>query len=271
MNRIKLGLAALVLAMAGPENGLAELRSERFEIPVPTPNVRKQLNEPSSRQDNTAGRPGRQNNEEVEAPAEPARIYQSACPALLDELVEAEIMPPVKSGQCGERSPLEVTAAGNVRFSSSATLNCRMAGTVANWLEKTRNLAKSILGRELDTLVVSTSYQCRRRNNAPTGKISEHGFANALDITGFRFSDSGMITVEQHWQHLPGDGDSENQPPDHDKKTSGAEGKFLKAVRDVACQHFTTVLGPEANAAHADHFHFDLGCHGKTCRYKICE
>ena len=43
---------------------------------------------------------------------------------------------------------------------------------------------------------------------------------------------------------------------------------FLRAVHDDACKLFGTVLGPEANEAHKDHFHLDM----KVRRYvKICE
>lgn len=34
--------------------------------------------------------------------------------------------------------------------------------------------------------------------------------------------------------------------------------RFLKRVHSEACQYFGTVLGPEANEAHRDHFHFDM-------------
>jgi len=55
------------------------------------------------------------------------------------------------------------------------------------------------------------------------------------------------------------------------KKTpykEGAQSVFLKKIHKGACTGFSTVLGPEANAAHADHFHLDLGRNG---RYQICE
>ena len=43
---------------------------------------------------------------------------------------------------------------------------------------------------------------------------------------------------------------------------------FMRVVHDDACKTFETVLGPETNAAHKDHFHFDM----KKRRYvKICE
>lgn len=34
--------------------------------------------------------------------------------------------------------------------------------------------------------------------------------------------------------------------------------RFLKRVHAEACRYFGTVLGPEANEAHRDHFHFDM-------------
>jgi len=41
--------------------------------------------------------------------------------------------------------------------------------------------------------------------------------------------------------------------------------EFLKAAHKTACASFVVVLGPEANEAHKNHFHFDLG------RYPVCE
>jgi hypothetical protein len=39
---------------------------------------------------------------------------------------------------------------------------------------------------------------------------------------------------------------------------SEAKSKFVKAVHDEACNVFGTVLGPEANEAHKNHFHLDM-------------
>jgi hypothetical protein len=43
---------------------------------------------------------------------------------------------------------------------------------------------------------------------------------------------------------------------------------FLKRVHKEACRYFGTVLGPEANEAHRNHFHFDLAPrkHSNYCR-----
>ena len=36
------------------------------------------------------------------------------------------------------------------------------------------------------------------------------------------------------------------------------EATFLRYAQESACEVFTTVLGPDANALHKDHFHFDF-------------
>ncbi|WP_158007467.1 extensin family protein [Methyloceanibacter stevinii] len=43
---------------------------------------------------------------------------------------------------------------------------------------------------------------------------------------------------------------------------------FLRTIHGDACKVFWTVLGPEANAAHRDHFHLDM----RKRRYvRICQ
>ena len=45
---------------------------------------------------------------------------------------------------------------------------------------------------------------------------------------------------------------------------------FLRDIRDGACGMFTTVLSPDYNAAHRDHFHLDQANRGmmgwRACR-----
>jgi hypothetical protein len=48
--------------------------------------------------------------------------------------------------------------------------------------------------------------------------------------------------------------------------TKTTEARFLRRLHTGACGTFGTVLGPEANEAHRDHFHFDLA-HRRTSAY----
>ena len=45
--------------------------------------------------------------------------------------------------------------------------------------------------------------------------------------------------------------------------------EFLRAAHRSACKLFNTVLGPEANNAHQNHFHLDMAERIKDT--KICE
>ena len=46
--------------------------------------------------------------------------------------------------------------------------------------------------------------------------------------------------------------------PEREDAKKSAEADFLHRLHKGACSVFGTVLGPEANEAHRDHFHFDL-------------
>ena len=189
---------------------------------------------------------------------EPARIYQTACPALLRGRIEAVPAAPIdESGICGETSPLSVSgvlANGRmVALSSPATLNCEMATGLAEWAEALEGHIEAATDSRLAAIEVSTSYFCRPRNNVEGADMSEHGFANALDVGALLLEDGQRLSVLEGW-------------PDE-----GADGGVLRFAHGAACGIFTTVLGPEANAAHEDHFHLDFGCHGQSCAARLCE
>ncbi len=198
---------------------------------------------------------------DVETPepeAEPDRIYQTACPALLSGVVVGEMLEPIAEGICGERSPLLVNAVRvngrEIGFSSPVTTNCQMAGALADWVGEVDAYAKAALDSPVEVLGTGTSLMCRDRVGGGEAFVSEHGFANALDVTGFTLADGRTIAVEADW--MP---------------ATAPEGRLLRQAHGAACGRFTTVLGPEANAEHEDHLHLDLGCHGQTCTAQICE
>ena len=93
------------------------------------------------------------------------------------------------------------------------------------------------------------SFSCRPI--AGTDQWSEHATANAIDIAGFNLADGQKISLINDWS-----GD--------EKRVA-----FLREIRDGACDLFSTVLSPDYNAAHADHFHLDQASRGAT-GYRIC-
>lgn len=187
-----------------------------------------------------------------------ARVYQAACPAVLKGQVEAHLLPPLAQDQCGERSPLAVTGllvnGRMVPLSGEAVVSCAMASVLPGWAAEIDGYLAARENTGLARVLVGTSYACRNRNNALEGALSEHGFANALDVVGFELEDGRSMQLPDGWSPAGSSG-----------------GRLLRFAHDAACARFTTTLGPEANAAHADHLHVDLGCHGARCTARICE
>ncbi len=189
----------------------------------------------------------------------PERIYQVSCPALMTGDVEGKLLPPIEDGsQCSARSPLSLTAIGKVeplKFANPITTNCAMAVTLAQWAGDVKSAAQNVYGNDIKITEIGTGsdYQCRNVNGASEGRVSEHAFANALDIMSFTFSDGSKTELESGWNG------------------SEKEKKFWRAVHGASCKLFMTVIGPEGDAAHLTNMHLDQGCHGKSCLAQICQ
>jgi len=188
---------------------------------------------------------------------EPKEIKEAqlVCQVLMKD-IDATVTPikPIRRGACGTPAPLKVKAVGQhrgphaLKINPGATLNCQITARLAKWAhEKLQPLAMKHLNSPVAMVHNVASYSCRHRYNDNTRKLSEHALANALDIAGFTLKNGTTVSVLKHWEE------------------EGDLGAFLKAVHASACEDFVVVLGPEANEAHKDHFHFDLG------RYKVCE
>ena len=100
---------------------------------------------------------------------------------------------------------------------------------------------------QVTVIHVAASYACRRRNNARSGKLSEHARGNAIDMSGFSFARSDAVVVGGGW----GDGLLASIG-------LSKSGSFLGDIRKDACSYFTTVLGPGSDRYHGDHFHVDV-------------
>ena len=144
---------------------------------------------------------------------------------------------------CGALQPFEMAAAavGRVSFKPAAVLRCQMVPSVEKWVQTVVEPAARLhFGVPVVELRVAASYGCRAMNHQVGARLSEHGHANALDVSGFRLADGRMIAVQEGWH-----GDAREQT-------------FLRAVHRGACETFTTVLGPNYDRLHRDHFHLDL-------------
>jgi hypothetical protein len=222
---------------------------------------------------------------------------RAECIALLAPIIaDVKPAPPIKEGDCGTPSPVVLKSLGRsntVELRPPVTLNCATVVALYDWLEQTvQPTAQSRLATSITRLTGTSGYQCRNRVGAGETKISDHAAANAVDIAAFVTRDNKTIDVETKWLHdgAPGNNVSvagkttsasaqprqstkKGKRPDpaskqqSEQKSSAAravlqpttpEDDFLHQLHTGACMRFTTVLGPEANAEHHNHFHLDL-------------
>ncbi len=156
---------------------------------------------------------------------------------------------PGRLAACGIKDAVKVTSVSGVALSTGAVMDCATAQALKTWVDKGAIPAFRRKSGGLIKLRVAAHYACRTRNNQPGAKISEHGKGKAIDISGFFLADGSEVTVLNGWN-------------------SRSYRKPLREVQAVACGPFGTVLGPESNRFHQDHFHFDTASYrsGPYCR-----
>ncbi len=149
------------------------------------------------------------------------------------------------SGGCSQIDSIKLLDVG-ADVTNLGPVKCELAGKFAAWTEfAVKRAARKYLGSDLKRIETMGSYSCR--NIAGSGKLSQHAHANAIDVSAFVLNDGRRITVENNW------------------KSGRQEMQFLAAIHDSACKRFGTVLSPNYNAAHRDHFHLDMSGNG-YCR-----
>ena len=135
-----------------------------------------------------------------------------------------------------------------VSVGDAFTLSCRSALALALWERHiVEPAAQRHHGASVARLEHFGSYACRNVYGRKEGRLSRHATADALDVAGFVLEGGRRISVARDWG-----GDD-------------ADGAFLREVHAGACRVFDSVLGPEYNAAHRDHFHLDRGG-WRSCR-----
>jgi hypothetical protein len=148
---------------------------------------------------------------------------------------------------CPLRNVVRLSRMG-VELGSPLTLSCRAAVSLALWERHVlMPAAQRLMGSPLQRLEHLGSFACRPVYGRVGARTSQHASADALDVAGFRLADGRRITVAGHWRT---DGGADAQTP---------EARFLRAAHRGACRFFDGVLGPDHNAAHADHLHVDRG------------
>ncbi len=185
---------------------------------------------------------------------------RSQCAGLLSgrAITYAPQAPLGRQRGCGAAAPIAVSEIAGVTLTPPVIVTCTMAARLHDWIVgDVQPAAQKTLRTHVTAIRTASSYACRRRNNSKSGKLSEHGLANALDMSGFTFAKSKDVAVEEGWGSLLS------------KVGLSRKSGFLDDIRESACKHFATVLGPGSDAHHGDHFHVDAI--QRKNDYRICK
>jgi hypothetical protein len=213
--------------------------------------------------------------------------------------ITADVVPvdPVRDGNCGAPAPILVKSIGNtesISFDPPLVLDCAMVVGLDRWLKDSVQPAAKEAFSSPVSKIIGSSYACRNVYNRPDGHLSQHAFANAIDLPTFVLADGRKIAVTHGWgptqrdlvaaekakKAAAGDTASRSKKKSDTKgaetevvkvsaaaasnttssvsPASAAEAKFLRLAHEGGCKIFSTVLGPEANDAHRTHLHLDL-------------
>lgn len=144
------------------------------------------------------------------------------------------------SGGCSALGAVKLLDVG-VPVTNLGAMTCPLAANFAAWARHAAMPAARVYFQsELVRVETMGTYNCRPI--AGSARLSEHGRANAVDVSAFILADGRRISVRDGWNG------NDRQARD-----------FLRRLRTSACKRFPTVLSPDYNRAHHDHFHLDMG------------
>ena len=159
-----------------------------------------------------------------------------------------ELLPNQRYGEgCSTINSIKLLGVG-VPVTNVTAIQCPLARSFALWAQgPLQAAARDELGARVVRIETMGAYSCRNIIGGRSTGLSEHATANALDVSAFILSDGRRVSVLSGWH--------------------GADDErgFLRTIRAAACKQFQTVLSPDYNAPHANHFHFDMG-RGPYCR-----
>jgi len=120
-------------------------------------------------------------------------------------------------------------------------MSCRLAlAFQAYHREALQPLAERLLRRELLQVGDLGVRSCRTMGGHRV-LLSEHAYANAIDLSHFDFEGGLAIDVERDWH------------------AGGEKSRFLREAAKAACEHFNMVISPDHDDSHRDHIHVDMG------------
>jgi len=170
---------------------------------------------------------------------------------------EAAPAPAPSAEGCGIDAPVRlssiaVTGGDVVSLPDRPLLDCEFALVLADYIRLiVAPLGQAMLRAKVAAIETGPGYDCRTQDRVAGARISAHAKGLAVDFVAIAFADQRRLLVE--------------------RPTGADEASYFRAIRSAACGWFTTVLGPGADAFHANNMHLDIESHGSSGAYRICE
>jgi hypothetical protein len=193
-------------------------------------------------------------NDWVVAPPDPIADCEAKLRAAGVVFAHAEL--PVKPGNakrptCGvEQAVVYQHGPGKIRYSSAPIVSCGMALGLARFEQVLNQEAERYLGQDVARVEQGGTYNCRKM--ARFDLVSEHAYANAIDIRSVTLKNGRKLTVLGSF----GKTDAEPKRP---------EARFWRSVANRLYDEgaFSVVITPFFDALHRDHIHMD------QARYRV--
>jgi hypothetical protein len=132
-----------------------------------------------------------------------------------------------------------------IRYNVAPVVSCGMALGLARFEQALNEEAERYLGQKVSRVEQGGTYNCRKM--ARFDFVSEHAYANAIDIRSVTLKSGRKITVLAGFGKLGG-------------PAKRPESLFLRALANRLYDEgtFSVVITPFFDALHRDHIHLDL-------------
>ena len=160
-----------------------------------------------------------------------------SCLAALEGAVDFVVMPDFEAtDQASSNGRVSLARVGQADI-KPVEIQCAVAVRMAMWERYSLQPAAKRMGTSVATIDQIGSSREIQTDDDPTGRMSTHATASAIDVAGFRFANGETARLIRDWDAA-------------DEKAA-----FLRKAKLGACEWFRLTLSPDYNALHADHFH----------------
>ncbi|MDD5309028.1 MAG: extensin family protein [Deltaproteobacteria bacterium] len=147
---------------------------------------------------------------------------------------------------CGSPQVVEyIEGPEHIRYRTHPLVTCQLALALAHFERVLNRSAKELLGAQVVSVTQGGTYSCR--SMARFRMVSEHSYANAIDLYAFGLSDARTLSVLEHF------GAPKNA-------ATTPEGRFLRTLAQRLFDEnvFSVVVTRFFDELHRDHIHVDM-------------